>query len=77
MTPITIILPTLNERSHIRDCLDSLKKQDYPNIVEILVVDGGSSDGTQEIVTADGGIIRLVHNPRMTAAAAMNIGIKE
>ena len=77
MTPITIILPTLNERSHIRDCLDSLKKQDYLNIVEILVVDGGSSDGTQEIVTADGGIVRLVNNPRMTAAAAMNIGIKE
>ena len=77
MTPVTIILPTLNERSHIRDCLDSLKKQDYLNIVEILVVDGGSSDGTQEIVTADGGIVRLVNNPRMTAAAAMNIGIKE
>lgn len=77
MTPITIILPTLNERSHIRDCLDSLKKQDYPNIVEILVVDGGSSDGTQEIVTADGGSVRLVDNPKMTAAAAMNIGIKE
>ena len=77
MTPITIILPTLNERSHIRDCLDSLKKQDYTNIVEILVVDGGSSDGTQEIVTADGGSVRLVDNPKMTAAAAMNIGIKE
>ena len=77
MTPITIILPTLNERGHIRDCLDSLKKQDYSNIVEILVVDGGSSDGTQEIVVAEGGIVRLINNPRMTAAAAMNIGIKE
>ena len=77
MTPITIILPTLNERGHIRDCLDSLGKQDYPNIVEILVVDGGSTDGTQEIVIAEGGVVRLIDNPRMTAAAAMNIGIKE
>ena len=76
-TPITIILPTLNERGYIRDCLDSLKKQDYPHIVEILVVDGGSSDGTQEIVVAEGGKVRLVDNPRMTAAAAMNIGIAE
>jgi glycosyltransferase involved in cell wall biosynthesis len=42
-----------------------------------LVVDGGSSDGTQEIVIAEGGIVRLINNPRMTAAAAMNIGIKE
>ena len=77
MAPITIILPTLNERGHIRDCLDSLGKQDYPNIVEILVVDGGSTDGTQEIVIAERGVVRLIDNPRMTAAAAMNIGIIE
>ena len=73
--PITIILPTLNERAFIRDCLDSLKKQDYEYIVEILVIDGGSTDGTQEIVAAEGGVVRLLDNPRMTAAAAMNIGI--
>jgi len=76
-TPVTIILPTLNERGHIRDCLDSLKNQDYANIVEILVVDGGSQDGTRDIVLAEGGNVRLINNPRMTAAAAMNIGIQE
>ena len=75
--PVTVILPTLNERGHIRNCLDSLKSQDYTNIVEILVVDGGSEDGTQEIVLAEGGNVRLIYNPRMTAAAAMNIGIQE
>lgn len=75
--PITIILPTLNERAHIRDCLDSLYSQDYDNIVSILVVDGGSTDGTRDIVDAEGGIVRLIDNPRMTAAAAMNIGIAE
>jgi succinoglycan biosynthesis protein ExoA len=74
--PITIIIPTLNERSHIKGCLDSLKQQDYQNIVEILVVDGGSNDGTRELVLAEGGNIRLLDNPRVTAAAAMNIGIK-
>jgi len=76
-TPVTVILPTLNERGHIRDCLDSLKSQDYANIVEILVVDGGSQDGTQDIVLAEGGNVRLINNRRMTAAAAMNIGIQE
>jgi succinoglycan biosynthesis protein ExoA len=75
--PVTVILPTLNERHHIRDCLDSLKKQDYRDIVEILVIDGGSSDGTREIVAAEGGLVRLVDNPKMTAAAAMNIGLIE
>ena len=76
-TPVTIILPTLNEQGHIGDCLESLKKQDYANILEILVVDGGSKDGTQDIVLAEAGNVRLINNPRMTAAAAMNIGIQE
>lgn len=74
---VSIVLPTLDERSHIRDCLDSLLGQDYPNLVEILVVDGGSTDGTREVVTDEPDPIRLVDNPRVTAAAAMNIGMVE
>ncbi len=72
---VSIVLPTLNERGFIRDCLDSLLAQDYPAIGEILIVDGGSTDGTIEIVRETGDIVRLVSNPRVTAAAAMNIGI--
>lgn len=74
---MSVILPALNERAYIRDCLDSLLAQDYPNIVEILVVDGGSNDGTRELVSAQGEPVRLVDNPRVTAAAAMNVGIGE
>ena len=74
-TPITIIIPTLNEQAYLKSCLDSLRQQDYPNIAEILVVDGGSIDGTREIAQAESGNIRLIDNPRVTAAAAMNIGI--
>ena len=74
---ISVVLPTLNERGYLRDCLDSLLKQDSREIIEILVVDGGSSDGTREVVEAQGGVVRLIDNPRVTAAAAMNIGIAE
>ncbi len=73
--PVTVILPTLNEQAFILECLDSLQRQDYPAIVEILVVDGGSTDGTQAIVRAVSGPIRLIDNPEMTVAAAMNLGI--
>ena len=72
---MSIILPTLNERAFIRDCLDTLLAQDCAEIVEILVVDGGSTDGTRELVGAIGRSVALVDNPRVTAAAAMNIGI--
>lgn len=74
--PITVIIPTLNEKDYIQSCLESLKNQDYPEVVEILVVDGGSEDGTREIVRAQGGNIRLLENPKVTAASAMNIGLQ-
>lgn len=71
------MLPTLNERAHLRDCLDSLLAQDYEAVVEVLVVDGGSDDGTVDIARAVGGSVRVVPNTRVTAAAAMNTGIAE
>jgi succinoglycan biosynthesis protein ExoA len=74
---VSIVLPTLNERPFIRDCLDSLVGQDYPGIVEILVCDGGSTDGTREIITAYGAPVRLVDNPGVTAAAGLNAGLRE
>jgi len=68
-------MPALNETGYIRNALDSLLAQDHPDIDEILVVDGGSTDGTREVVAAVGGRVRLVDNPKGTAAAAMNVGI--
>lgn len=75
---VTIVLPTLNEREFIRDAIDSLADQDYPHISEVLVVDGGSSDGTREIATRPSAVsVRVVDNPAVTAAGAMNRGLEE
>lgn len=43
----SVVIPTLNERLHIRGALESVGNQS--SVREIFVVDGGSSDGTQEI----------------------------
>lgn len=77
LPPVSVVLPTLNERGYVTDCLTSLLAQDYPSIDEILVVDGGSDDGTRDLVEAFGGPVRVVDNPRVTAAAAMNVGLAE
>ena len=43
---ISVIIPTLNESKHLSGALESLKGQH--GLMETIVVDGGSSDGTQE-----------------------------
>jgi dolichol-phosphate mannosyltransferase len=48
-TSASVIVPVLNEEARLGRCLEGLLEQG-PWIREILVVDGGSSDGTKEIV---------------------------
>lgn len=74
---VSMVLPALNERMWLRDCLGTLLAQDYADIIEILVVDGGSTDGTRDIADRLDPLVRVIDNPRVTAAAAMNIGIAE
>lgn len=74
---VSIVLPTYQERSSISDCLRSLTAQVDADIVEILVVDGFSDDGTRDLVAAAGPPVRLVDNPGVSAAAGMNVGIAE
>ncbi|MBW3634053.1 MAG: glycosyltransferase [Chloroflexi bacterium] len=47
---MTVIVPVLNERDRLGPCLAGLVAQPG-EVVEILVVDGGSTDGTQELVS--------------------------
>ncbi len=46
---ISILVPARNEENNIAICLESLRRQDYPNY-EILVLDDGSTDNTAAIV---------------------------
>jgi succinoglycan biosynthesis protein ExoA len=75
----SLLVATLNEARYIRGCLDSLIVQDYePAAVEIVVIDGGSTDQTCDIVkdySQRFGRIRLLHNPKRRQSAAYNIGI--
>ena len=47
---VSVIVPVLNERMRLEPCLDGLVAQGE-EVAEILVVDGGSDDGTQELVS--------------------------
>jgi chlorobactene glucosyltransferase len=59
---VSAIIAARNEELEIGRCLDSLLDQDYPDL-EIIVVDGGSTDGTREIARARGPRVRLIEEP--------------
>ena len=46
---VTLLLPTLNRTTYLREALDSVLAQDYPNL-DILISDNGSSNETPEFV---------------------------
>lgn len=75
---ISIVVPLLNEEETVERLVRSLLEQDYPQErYEVLMADGGSNDRTLEIVRRVDreGRIRVLHNPRRTAPAALNLAI--
>ena len=71
---VSVVVPTLNEAAGIGPLLESLRSQTYP-ITQTVVADGGSTDGTLEILATDPTVI-MVDNPRRHAAAGRNVALE-
>jgi cellulose synthase/poly-beta-1,6-N-acetylglucosamine synthase-like glycosyltransferase len=59
---VSVILPLRNQATTAQACLESLVNQDYPR-KEILVVEGGSDDGTQEVLREFGDRVQIIEEP--------------
>jgi len=59
---VSAVIAARNEVGDLGACLDSLLAQDYPDL-EIIVVDGGSTDGTREIAQARVPRVHLIEEP--------------
>ena len=74
---VSVVMPALNAAKYIREAVHSMIDQSYKHL-ELLIIDGGSTDRTCEIVekyTGDGDI-RLLHSkPHAGIATQMNIGL--
>lgn len=68
---VSIIIPTLNEKATILPQLKYLKTLEGKS--EIIVVDGGSTDGTVELVEHFDGVL-LIKSPNKGRASQMNLG---
>lgn len=80
-TRVSVIVPCHNEERYIRGCLESIIENDYPkDKMEVLVVDGRSSDRTREVAKEfieKYPFIRLLDNPQRIVPIALNIGIMQ
>jgi glycosyltransferase involved in cell wall biosynthesis len=77
---VSVVMPCFNEARHIEACLRSVLAQDHPrDLLEVLVVDGRSTDDTRAVIerlSREDPRVVLVDNPERVQAAGMNVGIR-
>lgn len=80
---VSVVMPIYNEARWIERSLTAVLEQDYPpSLLEVLIADSHSEDGTAErlremAVRHPGRAIRLLENPGRTPGAALNLMIRE
>lgn len=73
---VSIIVPMLNEAEHVDHLVVDVAGQDYPGPIELVVADGGSEDGSVEILeraTRERGVkLTVLHNPARWVSPGLN-----
>ncbi len=72
---ISIVTPAFNSAATIRDTLESIEKQEFPNL-EHIIVDGGSTDDTLKIAAEFPHVSKVVSEPDRGLYDAMNKGVR-
>jgi glycosyltransferase involved in cell wall biosynthesis len=73
---ITVIIPTFNRRKFIVEAVTSVLDQNIDDL-EIIVVDDGSTDGTQDVLKPYMNVIRYIYQENRGVSAARNRGVRE
>jgi glycosyltransferase involved in cell wall biosynthesis len=73
---VSVIVPTYNRADTVSETIDSVLEQTYSNL-EVIVVDDGSKDNTQEVLRGYGTRIRNIQQENAGQMVARNRGIRE
>lgn len=76
---ISIIVPFYNAETHIKNCLDGLKNQEFSKPFEVIMIDDGSTDNSQNLVKKYDfpGLILYSLPKNSGPGAARNVGLKK
>ena len=77
MKRVSVIIPVYNTAEYLNRCLDSVRHQTYTNL-EIICVDDGSTDGSEDIVDEYGRIdsrFIVIHQKNGGESSARNTGL--
>src|SRR5258705_8440312 len=72
---VTVITPTYNQSNFLRDTIESVLSQDYPNI-ELYVINDGSTDDTEKILRQYNGRIKWETQKNIGQTSTINKGWK-
>jgi glycosyltransferase involved in cell wall biosynthesis len=73
---VSIVTPSLNQAEFIGETIASVLAQDYPYL-EYLVIDGGSTDGTLDVLRSQGPEVLWVSEPDKGQTHAINKGFRQ
>ena len=74
----SVLMPVRNEERHLEASIAAMCAQRFPGRLEFLVIDGGSTDRTREMVAALAAgdpRIRMLSNPRGITSSGLNVGL--
>jgi len=77
MVKVSVLVPTLNVRPYIEECLDSIVNQTL-RAIEIICIDAGSTDGTLEVLreyAQKDSRIRVIQSDKKSYGYQMNLGL--
>lgn len=73
---VSIIIPVFNGEKYLREAIDSALSQTYKNI-EVIVINDGSADKTEEIAKSYGSRIRYFKKENGGVSSALNMGLEK
>ncbi|WP_299093712.1 glycosyltransferase family 2 protein [uncultured Metabacillus sp.] len=78
MRGLSLIIITYNRKNELIHTLETLKKQDYSGVLEIIIIDQNSIDGTEEAVSHlnDDNVVYIKLEKNLGVAGGRNVGVR-